>query len=275
MQTEKSLLDQIISFFLSAFQFPGLDWKLILIAVALGLVFGLVWLLGYWPPLKRSRLLIIVGVMSAFLTWASIAFIQIPLQSWSGQALLHFWSQATLSKWLLAAGIPTVLLSGLVQEGAKLVPVVLCWLANGRTLDLKTGLLVGAISGAGFGIFEAIWVHNTMFAAGWTWQAVQANGIIGLIGFWERFFTVGFHIAAGALAGYGLAKGAGWQFYLLAGFLHGALNYGVVLLQKGLLSIVGVEIYVAIFAIALTAVVLWLRWRNTAYLNLYGESYRQ
>jgi RsiW-degrading membrane proteinase PrsW (M82 family) len=258
----------MITFFLSAFQFPGLDWKLILIAVALGLAFGIIWLSGYRPHLKKSRMLIIVGIISAFLTWAGIAFIQIPLQNWTGQVLLHFWNPVVLSQWLLAAGIPTILLSGLVQEGTKLAPVVLCWLADNRKLDVKTGLLIGAISGAGFGIFEAIWVHNTMFAAGWTWQVVQVNGIIGLIGFWERFFAVGFHIAAGALAGYGLAKGAGWQFYLIAAFLHGALNYGVVLLQKGLVSSTDLEIYVAAFTIVLSAVVLWLRWKNIPYQSV-------
>jgi RsiW-degrading membrane proteinase PrsW (M82 family) len=273
MQIEKSLLEQSVSFFLSAFRFPGLDWKPILVAVSLGLLFGLIWLLAYRPPLKRSRLFITVGVVSAFLTWAAIAFIQIPLQIWSGQLLLQFWSQTTLSRWLLAAGIPAILLSGLVQEGAKLVPVAMCWIANQRNLDVRTGLLVGAVSGVGFGIFEAVWVHNTMFASGWTWQVVQSNGIISLVGFWERFFTVGFHIAAGALAGYGLARGAGWQFYLISAFLHGALNYAVVLLQTGLLSVIELEIYVGVFSLVLTAFVLYLRWRKPPGSMLEGLFY--
>ncbi len=76
-----------------------------------------------------------------------------------------------------------------------------------------------------------------------TWQTVEINGVLALLGFWERFFTVAFHIAASALAGYGLAKGLGWQFYLLASFLHGATNYSVILLQKGLLTGIQVEIY--------------------------------
>ena len=119
MQTQKTLLDQMITFFLSAFQFPGLDWKLILIAVALGLVFGLVWLLGYWPSLKRSRSLIIVGVISAFLTWTAIAFIQIPLQSWSGQACSTFGIRPPYPKWLLAAGIPEFYSAASFQEGCQ------------------------------------------------------------------------------------------------------------------------------------------------------------
>jgi RsiW-degrading membrane proteinase PrsW (M82 family) len=200
--------------------------------------------------------------VSAFLTWAAIAFIQIPLQNWTGQALLHFWNQFTLTRWLLLAGIPQILLSGLVQEGAKLVPVVFYRRRFHEFFTPEFGLLVGAISGAGFGVFEAIWVHNTIFAAGWTWHMVQAGGFLALLGFWERFFSVAFHIAVAALAGYGLARHMGWQFYLIASFLHGASNYAVVLIQKGLMTTVQLEIYIAVLAVVITAVVLWLRWRK-------------
>ena len=96
--------------------------------------------------------------------------------------------------------------------------------------------------------------------AGWRWAAVQAGGVIALAPFWERFFAVAFHIAVSGLAGYGLARGWGWQFYLLAAFLHSLLNYSVVLLQSGLFTMVHVEIYAAVVAVLLTGVVLWLRW---------------
>lgn len=256
------LAERTIDFFLSAFRFPGLDWWLVLVAIGLGLAFGAVWLSLYRPPLhKRPWLFLAVAVLAAFLTWTAVAFVQIPLQTWTQQALLHFWSSATLTRWLLLAGAPLVLLSGLVQEGAKLVPVVFYWLGRHRHLSLRDGLFVGAIAGAGFGVFEAVWVHNSVFAAGWTWHSVETSGVLALIAFWERFFTVGFHIAVSALSGYGLARGWGWQFYLLASVLHGAANYAVVLLSKGLLSSNQTEIYIAVFAAVLTAVILWLRAR--------------
>jgi RsiW-degrading membrane proteinase PrsW (M82 family) len=261
MQTQRTLIDQIVNFFLSAFVLPGLAAKFILIAIGLGLTFGAVWLTAFWPPL-RKRQLWIIGAVSAFLTWTAISFIQIPLQSWTGQVLNRFFSPDTLTDWIFLVSIPSVLLSGLVQEGAKLVPTVFWWLRHDCHLDPKIGLLAGAVAGAGFGIFEAVWVHNTMFSAGWTWQVVQTNGLIGLSGFFERFFTVGFHISVSALAGYGLAKGWGWQFYLIAAFSHGALNYVVVPFQMGSLSPLVLEIYVAVFSIALTAIVLWIRWRS-------------
>jgi len=172
----------------------------------------------------------------------------------------HFWSQEFLQSWLLLAGIPQILYSGLVQEGAKMVPVVVYWWRHDKNIDPKLGLAIGAVAGAGLGIFEAIWAHGRIFAAGWTWQALQTDGFIAVAGFWERFFAVGFHIAASALVGYGLAKGRGWQFYLLAAFLHAFMNYSVVLLQKGLFTIVQVETYAAVLAVLLTAAVLLLRW---------------
>jgi RsiW-degrading membrane proteinase PrsW (M82 family) len=258
------VLQQLIQFFTSAFYFPGLNWALILIAIAIGIAFGAIWLTPYWPPIIKRPGLWIVGIVSAFFTWTAIAFIQVPLQHWTGQALLHFWDQGTLTNWLLLAGIPQILLSGLVQEGAKLVPVVFYWWRNHRKFTPRFGLIVGAVSGAGFGVFEAIWIHNTIFAAGWTWSAVETSGFLALLGFWERFFSVAFHIAISALAGYGLAKRLGWQFYLIASFLHGLTNYSVLLLQANLLTSIQVEIYIAVLAVAISTVALWLRWRKSS-----------
>jgi RsiW-degrading membrane proteinase PrsW (M82 family) len=165
-------------------------------------------------------------------------------------------------RWLLLAGIPLMLLTGLVQEGAKLVPVVVYWRRSDRNLDPKLGLAIGAVAGAGFAIFEAQYAHNLIFASGWTWAAVQTGGLMALLGFWERFFAVAAHIAFSALAGYGLARGWGWQFYLIASVLHGLLNYSRALLQAGLFTAVQAEIYIAVIAVLVTAWALWLRWRK-------------
>jgi RsiW-degrading membrane proteinase PrsW (M82 family) len=254
-------------FFTSAFYFSGINWTSILVAIALGVVFGTIWLIPYWPPILKKPRLWTIGIISAFLTWTAIAFIQIPLQNWTGQALLHFWSQITLIKWLLLAGIPQILLSGLVQEGVKLVPVVFYWWRNHYSISPVNGLIMGAFSGAGFGIFEAIWIHNTIFSSGWTWEVVEISGFLALLGFWERFFSVAFHIAASALAGYGLVKRLGWQFYIIAAFLHGATNYSVILIQKGLLTSVRVEIYITVIAVVITSLVLWIRWHEPVKSN--------
>jgi RsiW-degrading membrane proteinase PrsW (M82 family) len=257
------LWEQMWSFLKSWFIYPGLSWYLMLLGIGLAIVFGAIWLFGHWPPLFKKSWLWEVLVFSAFLTLLAVVFVQIPLQYYTGTALTHFWSQDVLVKWLLLAAIPQILISGLAQEGAKMVPVVAWWWRSGRNIDPKLGLAIGAVAGAGFGIFEAVWAHGRIFAAGWTLQVVQTNGFLGIAGFWERFFAVGFHIAVSALAGYGLAKGKGWQFYLIAAFLHGLLNYSVVFLQKGYLTVIQLETYVAVMAVIVTAVVLWLRWQRT------------
>ena len=252
----------MIDFFISAFYFPGLTWNLILIAIGLGLAFGAIWLTPYWPPIFKRYELWLVGLVSAFLTWTAIAFIQIPLQSMVGQALLFFWDQSTLTTWLLLAGIPQILFSGLVQEAAKLGPVIFYRWTTERNMPVRLGLMMGAISGAGFGIFEAVWIHNTIFAGGWNWGLVESHGYIAFLGFFERFSAVGFHIAVSALAGYGLVRGRGWQFYLIAALLHSILNYSVVLIQKDIFNAVQLELYALVLTFAVTAVVLWLRWKK-------------
>jgi RsiW-degrading membrane proteinase PrsW (M82 family) len=248
------MTDYMVNTFKSFFQNPG-AW-----GVGLAIAFGAVWLACYRPPLFKKPWLWAILAGSAFLTLAAACFIQFPLQFWSGQALTHFWSQEVLERWILLAGIPQILLSGLVQEGSKLVPVVVYWWRSGKNIDPKVGLTIGAVAGAGFGIFEAQWVLS-----GWTWGAVQTGGFMALIvsGFWERFFTVAAHTAFSALAGYGLARGWGWQFYLIASFLHGLLNYSIVLLLSGHFTTVHSEIYVAVTAVLITAWALWLRWRKT------------
>ena len=256
------MIDYMVYLFKSFFQNPSASGIYLAIAIGLAIAFGAVWLAGYRPPLFKKPWLWAVLVSSPFLTLVAISFIQIPLQTWAGQALIHFWSQEVLMRWILLAAIPQILLTGLVQEGSKLVPVVVYWGRSGKNIDPKLGLAIGAVAGAGFGIFEAQWAHNTIFASGWTWAAVQTGGFWALAGFWERFFAVAAHTAFSALAGYGLARGWGWQFYLIASVLHGLLNYSAILLQAGLFTPVHLEIYVAVVAVLVTAWALWLRWRK-------------
>jgi RsiW-degrading membrane proteinase PrsW (M82 family) len=260
------MVEYMVGFFVSGFVYPGILWNQVLLGIGLAVVFGAVWFAPYWTPILKKPWAWAVLVGSALLTWAAASFIQIPLQIWSGQALNHFWSQEVLMRWVLLAGIPAILLSGLVQEGSKLVPVVVYWWRKGRRIDPKLGLAIGAVAGMGFGVFEAQWAHNTIFAAGWTWEAVQTGGLVALAPFWERFFVVAFHTASCALAGWGLAKGWGWQFYLLASFLHAFINYSAVLLISGLITGIQIEIFVAVWAMLVTGGALWLRWRKPAEL---------
>ena len=245
------MIDQMLGYLESFFENPNA------LGIGLAIVFGAVWLAYYWPPLFEKPWLWAVLVSSAFLTMAALCFIQYPLQFWTGQALNHFWSQEVLARWVLLAAIPQILLTGLVQEGSKLVPVVVYWWRSGKSLDPKLGLFIGAVAGAGFAIFEARWVLSQ-----WTWELVQTYGFVALLAFWERFFTVAAHVAFSALAGYGLAKGWGWQFYLITSFLHGLLSYSTVFRAAGLFTDTHRGIYIAVLAVLVTAWALWLRWRR-------------
>lgn len=251
------MLEQVTTFFTSFFANPSV-W-----GIGLAIYFGAIWLIPYYPPLFKQARPWVVMVVSAFLALAAVAFVQIPLQLLVGQAMGSIWSQEYVMSRVLLFGIPQILLSGLVQEGAKMVPLVWYWRRRGRNLDPKLGLAVGAAAGAAFGIFEAQWVHNTIFASVNIWEVLQVSGPLVLAGFWERFFVVAAHTAFSALASYGLAWGKGWQFYLIASGLHALLNYSAVLLTAGVFTAVQLELYVAIFAVSLTAWALWLRWRKT------------
>ncbi len=80
----------------------------------------------------------------------------------------------------------------------------------------------------------------------------------------ERFFAVPFPVAATAAAGHGHAAGRPWRFLLLAIVLHGAVNCSSVLLQAGLASLAGLEVWVALLATATTVLAFWLRRRGAA-----------
>jgi RsiW-degrading membrane proteinase PrsW (M82 family) len=266
------LWSQMLSFLKSWFLYPHLRWDLMLIGIGLALAFGAFWLVCHWPPLFRRHWFWAVAVFSAFFTLLALVFVQIPLQYYAGRALAYFWSAPVLTNWLLLTGIPGILLSGLVQEGAKMVPMVFWWWRSGRGIDPKLGLAIGAVAGAGFGIFEAFWVNGNVLASGWTFHLVSQYGFQGIAPFWERFMTVSFHIAASSLAGYGLARGLGWQFYLIAAGLHSLLNYGVLPYSKGYFNVNQVEIYVTVAAGLVTLVVMWLRWRPEKEAGLPAES---
>jgi len=129
------MLEQMIAFFLSWFTNPSL------IGIGLALIFGAVWLAIYpwlWAVMAGSALLALLAV----------TFIQIPLQIWTGDGFHYYWSQETLLRWFFVVSILPILYSGLVQEGAKLVPIVIYWWRKGKSIDPRLGLAIGAIAGA-------------------------------------------------------------------------------------------------------------------------------
>jgi hypothetical protein len=254
------MLTLIVNFFLSGFVYPGILWHQVLISIGLAFAFGAIWFLPYWTPLLKKPWVWAVLAGGAFLSWVAVAFIQLPLQQLAGNFLVDRLGMDTYQSLALLVGIPGILLTGLVQEGSKLVPVVVVWWRRGRKIDPRFGLAVGAVAGLGLGLLEAVWAHNNVLLSGWGWGTLHSSGLIALAPFWERFFTLAAHIAFSAIAGWGLARGWGWQFYLIAAVLHSFLNYSVILLYTGYFTTTALEIQVAVIAAVVTAAALWLRW---------------
>jgi len=256
------MAQQMLAFLVSFFSINTNILGIILVWV-LALVFGAIWLACYRPPLISRPWLWVVLAAGAILAPIAIAITAFPLRSGISWVYSSFWSQETLAQWSLLVSLPWVYIFGLVQEGFKLLPVVIYWWCNGRDIEPKLGLAAGAASGAGFGILEAQWSLNYLLASGWTWGRVQVGGLVALAGFWESFFVIGVHVASCALAGWGLARGRGWQFYLLAAFVFLFPTYSYVLVGKGVVTGIQAEILIAVWALIATGLVLWLRERKS------------
>lgn len=247
---------EVLRFFLSFFQ------NFTMVGFILAIAFGVIWLAGYRPPLRRHPWSWGILISSALLTLTAISFIQIPLQYLVGHTLSRFFSNQTLVAWMLLAGIPGIALSGFIQEGAKMVPLVVYRRLREERLSPRLGLCLGAVAGVGFGIFEANWIHGLVLSSGWSWQTVESSGLMALTPFSERFFAVAFHTGASALVGYGLARGRCGQFYLIASLLHAGLNYSTVILQSGIMTTIVIEIFITVWALGVSGAALWLRWRQ-------------
>jgi len=246
------MAQQMLAFFVYFFSNPSI------LGISLALVFGAIWLACYRPPLITKPWLWAVLAAGAILAPIAITVAAFPLRFGISWVYGSFWSRETLAQWALLASLPSMYLFGLVREGFKLLPVVVYWWRKGRNIEPKLGLAAGAVSGAGFGILEAQWTLNYIITSGWSWEKVQIEGLVALAGFWETFFVIGVNVAACALAGWGLAKGWGWQFYLIAAFIFVLLNYGTVLVSSGLISAVQAEFLIAALAFLVTGVALWL-----------------
>jgi RsiW-degrading membrane proteinase PrsW (M82 family) len=252
------LLQQMLDFFPYFFSSPSvLGWSL-------AVIFGAIWLACYRPPLISKPWLWAVLVAGAVLAPIAIVITAFPITSAITKLFLHFWSQQTVMNWTWLVSIPSIFIFGLVWEGAKLVPVGIYWWRKNREIEPKLGLLIGAVAGAGFGVLQAQWALNYyILDTKWSWLLVQSEGFPALGGFWEGFFVLGLNVASTALAGWGVAKGWGWKFYLLAGFIFLVTNYNSVLLNYELVSTTQAQFIIAAWALIVVGVTLWLRDRKS------------
>jgi RsiW-degrading membrane proteinase PrsW (M82 family) len=244
-------------FFVYFFSSPTiLGWSLAVVFVA-------IWLACYRPPLFSKPWLWAVFFTGAILAPVAIDITSFPLGYGISKLYSYFWGKETIQSWSWLLSIPSIFIYGLVWEGAKLVPVAAYWWWADRKIEPKLGLLVGAVAGAGFGWLLSQWTLNYFISSSnWSWQLVQTGGFVAFTGFWEGFFVLGLNAASTALAGWGLAKGWGWKFYLLAGFIFLVTNYTTVLVSRGLVSATQAQLLIAAWALIIVGVTLWLRDRK-------------
>jgi len=227
------------------------------------IVFTAIWLACYRPPLLSKPWLWAVFFAGAILAPVAMVIASYPLRYGVTALFSYLGSPEALQKWAWLLSIPSIFLFGLVLEGAKLVPVVVYWLRKNREIEPKFGLLIGAVAGAGFGLLITQWALNYyIHDFKWSWQLVQARGFPAIIGFWEGFFVLGLNVASTALAGWGIAKGWGWKFYLLAGFIYLVTNFNSILVAYQIVSATQAQFIIATWALIVVGATLWLRERK-------------
>jgi len=200
----------------------------------------------------------------ALLFVPAAVWVQAPLQQ-----AFERWAAATLStadQTLLS--LPPALLSGVVQETAKLLAAVSGlvvlrgsdWRHHGGPAGaaagtIQTSLLCGVTAGAGMGGFESAIVLSVASAA------VPAVGV-GALGsvLLERVFGTALHASLAGLVVYFWSTGRLWHGLAAAMFTHTLVNYAVLVLSAklGLAGAWVLETIIVIFASASVVVLLLL-----------------
>ncbi|HCJ10827.1 MAG TPA: hypothetical protein DHW14_06665 [Clostridiales bacterium] len=200
-----------------------------------------------------------VALLGGILFALALIWIQHPLQM-----VLRLWIVATVASTnpvLLL--LPTAVLSGVVQEPAKLLAVLVARAQcrrreipgrEGRRLagdPAADALLYGVPVGIGAGALEAAMTLSHALA-----MAPSAGALLPV--FVERASALVFHGSLTGLVAYAWSAGRGWLVLVIAALTHGLLNYVVVLLSTWL-GLGGVWLIEAVVAAVAVALMLLLR----------------
>ena len=203
-----------------------------------------IWLLFLGRSAYRNGWAYLLFVVGGAL-YPVIYISQVPLQEFYGKNILMPSLQSGGS--LMIMGIPPALLSGLIQESLKLLPLYL--FAIWKKPKALVLISLGAFIGAGFGFVEA--GHLT--------GAIFQNRLMASLSLGERIFTILFHTVMGATLGYGLVRRQMWQFWLAAVAFHTFGNYLVVFVQTKDVTIKNLEIILAVYDLILLAGMVYLQ----------------
>lgn len=147
-------------------------------------------------------------------------------------------------------GLVPALILGLLQETMKLIPL----LAIDRIKPQKglKMLTLGAVVGAGFGFVEAGYLTGAIFQL----------RLLASVSLASQIFTILFHVVSGAALGYGIARRKTLQVWGTIVGAHALGSYLIVFVQNKMLTISSLAIILALYYLALLAVMLY---RKRAY----------
>ncbi len=81
------MLQIMVNFFVSGFIFKGIHLNQVLIGIGIGILLGAIWYAVFWISILKKPYAWSILIISTFLTWIALSFIQNPLQILIGQAL--------------------------------------------------------------------------------------------------------------------------------------------------------------------------------------------
>lgn len=170
---------------------------------------------------------------------------QVPLQKWFATAYLIPGLKEGGSLYKL--GIFNALITGVIQEALKIVLLAVIFFVRKPTLKPMTA--IGLFCGLGFGIYEACSLTG----------AAMQSGAMSIFswGMFERFFSILFHAATGALLGYSLVRGLKFViiFWPVAVIVHSFMNYMIVFLHRNVIDISMFELIIAFITTVFVLVV--------------------
>jgi RsiW-degrading membrane proteinase PrsW (M82 family) len=166
---------------------------------------------------------------------------QFPLQKWYSD--VHIFPGLNSGGSLFYYAIFSALISAVIQELLKLIPIVLVFLWKRPKQFLSVSL--GVFCGLGFGIYEACSVTGAMYQSG----AITIHSWA----VFERIFSIIFHATTGAALGYGINRGFKHLaiIWLTMVAVHSFSSYLVVFLQKGIFDVVIFELFTALIYLLL------------------------
>jgi len=205
-----------------------------------------------WPNLFLLLVLIVWGGLGLELT----LLVQPPIQNWYTRVTDFSFAEATTGT--LALGFGAVLITGIVQEFLKGVPlwVGFRFIRGGHHRlggSIWLWLTWGAALGFGFGVWEAIRIVAVPLS--------EYSGSMLWMALFERFWAIGFHVLSPVLMAAFLMVGRGFLGYVVAAVVHGMINYSAVLHSFWLIDMNTTEGLIAAL-VALLFLYTWYRLRS-------------